>query len=85
KILRVADTSDSARQLTAMAKERGTTDNVSAIVVTVSPSLATVQRTMIGTELAEQRGSRMGAILIPVLVLLVVIVAIAVGAFFYLM
>ncbi len=85
KILGLADTSDSARQLTAMAKERGTTDNVSAIVVTVSPSLATVQRTMIGTELAEQRGSQMSAILIPVLVLLVVIVAIAVGAFFYLM
>ena len=85
KILGVADTSDSARQLTAMAKERGTTDNVSAIVVTVSPSLATIQRTMIGTELAEQRGSRMGAILIPVLVLLVVIVAIAGGIFFYLM
>ncbi len=85
KILGLPDTRDSARQLTAMAQERGTTDNVSAIVVTVSPSVASVQRAMIGTELAEQQGSRIGAILVPVLVLLIVMIAIAAGIYFYLM
>ncbi len=85
KILGVSDTGDSARRLTALARERGTTDNVSAIVVAVSPSLATIQREIIGLDLAEQQGSRVGAILLPSLVLLIVIVAIAAGIFFYLM
>lgn len=85
KILGLSDSSDSARHLTALAQERGTTDNVSAIVLTVSPSLATIQRTIIGHDLAEQQESRVGAILLPSLVLLIVIVAIAAGVFFYLM
>ncbi len=85
KILGLSDSSDSARHLTALAQERGTTDNVSAIVLTVSPSLATIQRTIIGNDLAEQQESRVGAILLPSLVLLIVIVAIAAGVFFYLM
>jgi serine/threonine protein phosphatase PrpC len=84
KILGLSDSSDSARHLTALAQERGTTDNVSAIVLTVSPSLATIQRTIIGNDLAEQHESRIGAILLPSLVLLIVIVAIAAGIFFYL-
>lgn len=85
RVLRNADSGDPARQLTALAQERGTTDNVSAIVVAVSPSLATVQRAQIGTEIEAQQGSRIGAILLPALVLLIVIIAIAVGVFFYLM
>jgi serine/threonine protein phosphatase PrpC len=85
RVLRDADSGDPARQLSALAQERGTTDNVSAIVLAVSPSLATVQRAQIGTEIAAQQGSRFGAILLPALVLLIVIIAIAVGVFFYLM
>ncbi|HEU0163685.1 MAG TPA: protein phosphatase 2C domain-containing protein [Thermomicrobiales bacterium] len=85
RVLGSAASSESARQLSALAQERGTTDNVSAIVVSVSPSLATVQRAQIGTEIASQAGSRFGAIVFPAIVLLIVIVAIAVGAIVYLM
>ena len=84
-VLGGADTADSARQLSAIAQKRGTSDNVSAIVVAVKPSQATVQRAQIGAELAEQRSSAGGfnSILIPAIVLLIVIVAIAVGIYFY--
>ena len=78
------DTVDSARQLSAIAQKRGTSDNVSAIVVAVKPSAATVQRAQIGVELAEQRsGGRFSPIVIPAIVLLIVIVAIAVGVYFF--
>jgi PPM family protein phosphatase len=82
EMLRGDDAEASARGLTSLAIERKTTDNVSAIVVAVSPSATTLQRQQIGEDLAEQRGG-VSAMLIPALVLLVVIVAIAVGIFFY--
>ena len=85
RVLGDGTATDPARQLTAIAQERGTTDNVSAIVVSVSPSKAAIQLTQITTEIAEQRPGVFSSILWPVIVLLVVIVAIAVGAFIYLM
>ena len=77
------DSVDSANRLSAVAQQRGTSDNVSAIVVAVKPSRATVQRAQIGAELAEQRAGRFTAVLIPAIILLIVIVAIAVGIYFY--
>lgn len=82
-VLAGADTGDSARELSAIAQKRGTNDNVSAIVVAVKPSLATVQRAQIGAELAEQHRGGFNSILIPAIVLLIVIVAIAVGIYVY--
>ncbi|MGC4107114.1 MAG: protein phosphatase 2C domain-containing protein [Thermomicrobiales bacterium] len=81
-VLGAPDTVDSARELSAIAQKRGTSDNVSAIVVAVKPSAATVQRAQIGVELAEQSRGRFSPILIPAIVLLIVIVAIAVGLYF---
>lgn len=76
------DAEGAAKQLTALAVERKTSDNVSAIVVAVSPSATTLQRQQIAAELAEQRPG-MSPVLIPAIILLVVIVAIAVGVYFY--
>jgi PPM family protein phosphatase len=81
-MLKGNDAEAAAKGLTSLAIERRTTDNVSAIVVAASPSATTIQRQQIGAELAEQRGG-VSAMLIPALVLLVVIVAIAIGIFFY--
>lgn len=82
-VLGGGDTSDSARQLSAIAQQRGTSDNVSAIVVAVKPSLATIQRERIGMDLAEQRGGGLPAMLVPAIILILVVVAIAVGLYFY--
>ncbi|MGC4192434.1 MAG: protein phosphatase 2C domain-containing protein [Thermomicrobiales bacterium] len=82
-VLGSADVADSARQLSAIAQQRGTSDNVSAVVVAVKPSQATIQRAQIGAELAEQRGGGFSTILIPAIILLIVIVVIAVGIYFY--
>ncbi|HEV2066184.1 MAG TPA: protein phosphatase 2C domain-containing protein [Thermomicrobiales bacterium] len=76
------DPQASAVRLAALATERGTTDNVSAVVVAVSPSTATVQRELIGTEIARQRGA--SPLLVPILLLVIVVIAIVLGAFFYL-
>lgn len=78
----VDDPQGSAARLAALATERGTTDNVSAIVVTVSPSSATMQREQIGAEIAERRGG--SPLLLPILLLVIIVIAIFVGAFFYL-
>lgn len=76
------DPQGSADSLAALATRRGTTDNVSAVIVAVSPSVATVQRELIGSELAERRG--VSPLLVPALLLVIVIIAIVIGAFFYL-
>lgn len=76
------DPQGSAVRLAALATERGTTDNVSVVVVAVSPSTATVQREQIGTEIARQRGA--SSLLVPVLLLLILVIAIVLAAFFYL-
>lgn len=77
------DPDSAARSLTTLAKERKTSDNVSAIVVAVGASATTLQRQEISHELAEQRGGAMSSMLVPALVLIVVIIAIAVGIFFF--
>jgi protein phosphatase len=74
---------DSAVTLASMAIDRGTTDNVSAIVLEVSPSLATVQRELIGTEIAAN-APRMSPLLIPIVLILILVIAIVAGAFFFL-
>ncbi len=74
---------DSVHGLVEMAITRGTTDNVSAIVVEVSPSLATVQREQIGAELAANT-PRMNPILIPAMLFLLLIAAIIIGVLLYL-
>lgn len=78
----IDDPQGSAVRLAALATERGTTDNVSAIVVTVSPSTATIQREQIGAEIAQQRS--VSPLLVPVLLLLILVIAILAGAFIYL-
>lgn len=76
------DPQASAARLAALATERGTTDNVSVVVVAVSPSTATVQREQIGTEIARRRG--VSPLLVPILLLLILVIAIVLGVFFYL-
>ena len=78
----VDDPQGSAVRLAELATRRGTTDNVSAVVVAVSPSTATVQRELIGSELAERQG--VNPLLVPALLVLVLIIAIVFGALFYL-
>lgn len=77
------DPEESAKELTSLAVERKTTDNVSAVILSVAASLTTLQREQLRTELAEQRGNAAGALLIPALVLIVVVIAIAAGIYFY--
>lgn len=77
------DADAAAQGLTSLAVERNTTDNVSAIVVAVGASLTTMQRQQIAADLAEQRGSAAGQLLVPALVLIVVIIAIAAGIYFF--
>jgi protein phosphatase len=78
------DPEAAAKDLTSLAIERKTTDNVSAIVLAVAASLTTVQREQLRSELAEQRPRAASALLIPALVLIVVVIAIAAGIYFYL-
>lgn len=78
------DPNEAATGLTALAKERRTTDNVSAVVLAVGASLATIQRQEISRELAEARGDKGPNILIPVAVLVIVIALIALGVYFFL-
>jgi protein phosphatase len=77
------DAESAAEGLTSLAVERRTTDNVSAVVVAVGASVTTMQRQQIAAELAEQRGSAAGQLLVPALVLIVVIIAIAAGIYFF--
>lgn len=81
-VLAGPDSTDSASRLSAVAQQRGTSDNVSAIVVAVKPSQATMQRARIGAELAEQRSDRFSPVLLAAIGLLIVIIAIAVGIYF---
>lgn len=74
---------DSAVSLASLAIDRGTTDNVSAIVLEVSPSLATIQRDQIGTEIAAN-APRLNPLLIPIVMIVILILAIFAGVYFYL-
>ena len=74
---------DSVLSLATLAIDRGTTDNVSAIVLEVSPSLATIQREQIGTEIAASAPG-MNPFLLPVVLILILVIAIVAGVYFYL-
>lgn len=76
------DPQGSASRLVALATERGTTDNVSAVIVAASPSQASTQRDRIGVEIAGQR--RSSPLLLPIAMIVIVLIAIAIGVFFYL-
>ena len=76
------DAQASAAQLVSLATQRGAADNLSAVIVAASPSLAFVQREQIGIEIAGQR--RTSPLLLPLAMLLIVLIAIALGVFFYL-
>lgn len=76
------DPQGSASRLVALATERGTTDNVSAVIVAASPSQASAQRDRIGVEIAGQR--RSSPLLLPIAMIVIVLIAIAIGVFFYL-
>ena len=74
---------DSALALADLAITRGTTDNVSAVILEVGRSLASVQREQIGAELAAN-APRISPLLIPIVTIVLLLIAIAVGAWFYL-
>jgi len=74
---------ESADTLASLAIERGTTDNVSAVVLEVSPSLATVQREQIGADIAANQPG-LNPFLLPVILIVVLLIAIAAGVYFYL-
>jgi protein phosphatase len=77
------DPQAAATGLTALAKERHTDDNVSAVVLAVGASVTTLQRQEISRELAEARGGAGQSILIPAVILVIVIALIAVGVYFF--
>lgn len=72
----------SAVALADLANQRRTTDNVSAVVLTVGSSLATQQRAEIARDLAEHRAEHGTSILVPVIVLIVLTVLVAAGIWY---
>jgi protein phosphatase len=73
---------ESADTLAALAIDRGTTDNVSAVVLEVSPSLATVQREQIGSELAASAPG-MRPWLVPVFLIVLLLIGALAALYFY--
>lgn len=71
-----------AMSLTSLAEQRGTTDNVSAVVLVVRPSRAAAQRKELEATIAESRSD--GNPIVVAVITLFVVVAIALIAFFFL-
>ncbi len=67
--------------LASLAEQRGTTDNVSAVVLVAKPSRATTQRVALESTIAEQRPQ--GNPFVVAVIILVVIVAIAAVGFYF--
>jgi len=67
--------------LTSLAEQRGTTDNVSAVVLVAKPSRATEQRRQLETAIAEQKPQ--GSPVLIFVVIVVVVLAIAAAGFYY--
>ncbi len=67
--------------LTSLAEQRGTTDNVSAVVLVAKPSRATTQRRELETSIAEQKPQ--GSPILIFVVIVVVVLAIAAAGFYY--
>lgn len=78
------DPDGAARSLATTAVERNTTDNVSAVVVSVGASRATIQREELRRELAEQHGESRSAMLIPAIIIIVLLIAIIAGIIVFL-
>ncbi len=74
---------DSAIALADLAIARGTTDNVSAVILEVGQSLATQQREQIGAELAAN-APKVNPIVLPIILILVLLAVFAIGAWVYL-
>ena len=77
------DAEGSALALADLAIQRSTTDNVSAVVLAVGSSAATLQREQITRELAEDRASRGTSILVPVIILAIVTALVAAGVWYW--
>lgn len=67
--------------LTSLAEQRGTTDNVSAVVLVAKPSRATSQRRELESTIAEQKSQ--GSPILIFVVIIVVVLAIAAAGFYY--
>ncbi len=65
------DAGEAATALATLAVERGASDNVTAVVAAVKPSLATVQRELIAADVAGRRPSLVVPILISLLIVLI--------------
>lgn len=77
------DAHTSAVALTDLATQRRTTDNVSAVVLAVGSSLATMQRAEIARDLAEHRAEHGTSILVPVIILILVTALVAAGVWYW--
>ena len=77
------DAQSSAVALTDLATQRKTTDNVSAVVLSVGSSVASMQRAEISRELAEHRAEHGTSILVPVIILIVITALVAAGVWFW--
>lgn len=77
------DPSTLSTSLASLAEQRGTTDNVSAVVLVARPSRATEQRVALESTIAEQKPQG-NTIVVAVVLLFFVIAIIAVGAYFLL-
>ncbi|HEV2127730.1 MAG TPA: protein phosphatase 2C domain-containing protein [Thermomicrobiales bacterium] len=77
------DPSTLAMSLASLAEQRGTTDNVSAVVLIAKPSRATEQRQQLETTIAEQRPQ--GNAIVVTVVLVLVVIAIAALALVFLL
>ena len=73
----------SALALTDLATQRRTTDNVSAVVLAVGSSLATMQRAEIARDLAEHRADHGTSILVPVIILIILTTLVSVGVWYW--
>lgn len=77
------DAQSSAVALTDLAIQRKTTDNVSAVVLSVGSSVASMQRAEISRDLAEHRAEHGASILVPVIILIIVTALVAAGVWFW--
>jgi protein phosphatase len=73
---------DVARQLTDLAKSRGTRDNVSAVVLRVGESTTSVQKAQLQTEIAETRPSTVSRLMLPIAAVVLLLIIVAVAAYF---
>lgn len=67
--------------LTSLAEQRGTTDNVSAVVLVARPSRATEQRRQLESTIAEQKPQ--GSPILIFVVIVVVVLALAAAGFYF--